>query len=144
MWTDPGNIYIAHRHMNVEIRTETAQFPVKDYINGSFLSVCTVSECPGLVRRDWGPSCCPCSSGGPCWDSVPCWTTRPPPCLLPPPCGRAGPPSAPPEPPSQTPRNAWPPCANNKALFKHIMYNVQLYRYITKISLKKKKSAYPK
>ncbi len=65
-----------------------------------------------LVRRDWGPACCPCSAGGPCWDSVPDWTTRPP-CLLPPPCGLAGPPSAPPEPPSQSPRNAWPPCVNN-------------------------------
>jgi hypothetical protein len=35
MRTDPGNIEIAHRDMNVEIWTEAAQFPEKEYINDS-------------------------------------------------------------------------------------------------------------
>ncbi len=39
MWTSPGNIYIARRYMNVEIGTETAKLPGKDYINGIFLAV---------------------------------------------------------------------------------------------------------
>jgi hypothetical protein len=39
MWTDPGNILIDHRQMYVEIGTEAAQFPEKEYINGIFVAV---------------------------------------------------------------------------------------------------------
>jgi hypothetical protein len=39
MWTDPGNISIAHRHIKEEIGTEATQSPEKEYINGNFLAV---------------------------------------------------------------------------------------------------------
>jgi hypothetical protein len=50
MWTNLGNILIAHRHMNVEIVTEAAPSPEKLYINGIFVAMYPVPSDPSSPR----------------------------------------------------------------------------------------------
>jgi hypothetical protein len=53
--------YTAHRHMNVEIRTEATQFPGKEYMNGVFLAVYIppVGLPPGRPGEAWDPPAAP-------------------------------------------------------------------------------------
>jgi hypothetical protein len=43
-WIELENIQIAHRHMNVDIGTEDAQFLFWEYINPNFFAVCNCIE----------------------------------------------------------------------------------------------------
>ncbi len=45
MWTDPGNMKISQRHMNMKSGTEAAQFLEKEYINRIFIAVWWPAYC---------------------------------------------------------------------------------------------------
>ncbi len=78
IWTNPGNISIAHRHTNVEIRTEAAQFSEKEYINWIFLAVqrlYCIEACRDqrhFSRDRWrGTTACPaCWAMGDKWSEI--------------------------------------------------------------------------
>jgi hypothetical protein len=56
MSTDPGNILIAHKRNNVEIRTAAAQFLFREYMNGTFVAVLLHDEGPCISSADFTSS----------------------------------------------------------------------------------------
>jgi hypothetical protein len=49
MKTDPGNIKIANRLINVGVGTGAAQFPEKEYINGIFVAVYSAAKTHSMI-----------------------------------------------------------------------------------------------